>query len=371
MSLLENTETEEKSTEKLQDQLRAQNFYLAVLAIIGIGYILQLTQSFMIPFVIAVLLGVLLSPVLVYLHEQGIPESWGSLIIFVGIFLVLTVFSLLLYSAGRSVSEDVGKYKPRVQEIVTNVSSFTEVNFGFSIKEEISKSEGRNLFSLLNPSSVINTINKGLGSFFMFFSDLLVMLLFLMFILLSRKFLKEKIYSFMCTQGMSEDKSEDIVNSIAAQIQAYLWLKTLISVGTGLAVWLTATLFGLDFPIVWGFLAFVLNYIPSIGPILASIPPVLLAFFQFYDHIWIASVVSVLLVSIQFASGNIVEPKIMGDRLNLNILVVLLCLFVWGVVWGFVGMILSVPLTASLNIILSNSNRHKHISILLSNQNKI
>lgn len=77
--------------------------------------------------------------------------------------------------------------------------------------------------------------------------------------------------------------------------------------------------------------------------------------------------VSILIVVVQFVSGNIVEPKLMGDRLNLNIIVVLLCLFVWGLVWGFVGMILSVPLTAMINIILNNSPRYRHISILLSN----
>ena len=105
----------------------------------------------------------------------------------------------------------------------------------------------------------------------------------------------DKLYLYLCEQNVADDKTKRVVGSIVKQIQDYLWLKTLISVGTGGAVWFVAWVCGLDFPIVWGFLAFVLNYIPSIGPLIASFPPILLAYFQFSDHLGWATFVSLLI----------------------------------------------------------------------------
>ena len=274
---------------------------------------------------------------------------------------------MIVFQSISSVAANIGKYEAQLEEITNQVSQFTEKTFDLNLKEELLQVGSKNFFENGLPQELIGTINTSLGSFMGFFSNLLVMLLFLMFILLSRKLLSDKIFEFMASQDVENTESTEIVESISEQIQNYLWLKTLISICTGFAVWLVAIFFGLDFAIVWGFLAFIMNYIPSIGPIIASFPPILLAFFQFYHQWETALIISIAMIVIQFVSGNIVEPKIMGDRLNLNILVVLLCLFVWGMIWGFAGMVLSVPLTASINIILNHSPRYKHISILLSN----
>lgn len=351
----------------VEKQLQVQNIYLSIPALIGLGYILYITQSFMIPFTVAVLFGILFAPFLTFLSRRGIPESIGSLIIFLGIFILFTLLGLIVFQAVSSVAASVGKYEKQFEEIINYISLFTEKNFDLSFKEEFLGSEKKEFFTILSPAEIISTINQSVGSFVGFFTNLLLMLLFLMFILLGRKVLTDKFFKFLASQSMENNHSVEIIHSITQQIQNYLWLKTIISLATGLAIYFTALMFGLDFAIVWGFLGFILNYIPSIGPILASVPPIMLAYFQFYDNWLFATVLSVLILTIQFVSGNIIEPKIMGDKLNLNIIVVLLCLFVWGMIWGFAGMVLSVPLTASLNIIFNNSPRYKHISILLSN----
>lgn len=351
--------------ENLEEQLKTTNFYLGVIGIIGIGFILNYTQSFMIPFVIAALLSILFSPLLSKMSSYGISEAMGSLIIFIGIFVFFTLFSLMIFSALGSVVNESGKYSRHFEEILHQASEFTIAIFEFDLREEFDKNIG--LLHLLSPANMFNTLNSSIGSFVGFFSNLIVMLLFLMFMMLSRDLLSKKICDFLDSQSPEDPKGELILQSITEQIRAYLWLKTLISAGTGIAVWLLAVMMGLDFPVIWGFLAFILNYIPSIGPIIAATPPIILAFFQFSDNPSWALMIALAMILIQFSSGNIIEPKLMGDRLNLNILVVLLCLFVWGLIWGFSGMILSIPLTASLNIIFHNSEKYKRVSELLSN----
>ncbi|GAB4396196.1 MAG: AI-2E family transporter [Microscillaceae bacterium] len=343
------------------------NVYLAIPAILGIGFMLHITQSFMVPFVAAVLLAILFAPFQVFLRRKGVPSVLGSLIIFVIIFSVFTILGFLLYGSIRSVLANSNKYAEKFNFILVQIAKFAKTRLDYDIEKHVWNSENGQILTFISPESVFETIEASLGSFVGFFSNLLTMLLFLMFMLLSRETLKRKIYEFLNSQRVEDQAGRIMLNSIVEQIQDYLWLKSLISIGTGFSVWLAAIALGLDFAIVWGFLAFLLNFIPSIGPILAAIPPILLAVFQYFDHLGWALLIAIVMVLIQFISGNIVEPKLMGDRLNLNILVVLLCLFVWGMIWGFVGMILSVPLTASLNIIFNNSRRYRHISILLSN----
>ena len=128
-----------------------------------------------------------------------------------------------------------------------------------------------------------------------------------------------------------------------------------ISAVTGVCVWLALSALGVDFAKTWGALAFLLNFIPTIGSILASIPPILIAIVQFApDQTWKAFVAAGVLLGIQMVIGNGISPKIMGDRLNLSPVVVLLSLMFWGWLWGVVGALLSVPIASAIKIICDN-----------------
>lgn len=356
---------------QIKELARVQSLYQTIPALIGVGFILNITQSFAIPFIIAVLLAVLLMPAVTFMEKKGIPSFIGTFIVLIGFFLVFSVLGLLTYNAIASISESLPKYYNKGEVIVDKSISYIDSNFKVGLRESIEKhnreAKGDDIITFFSSTSVVGTINESLGTFVTFLSDLLVMLLFLMFMLTSGKMIQGKLEYFMASRNIEGERGDKILHSMAEQIQRYLWFKTLISVGTGAAVWITAIITGLDFPLIWGFLAFIMNFIPSLGPIIASVPPILLAFFQFSDNILWAILVSILMVGIQFVSGNVIEPKIMGDKLNLNIIVVMLCLFVWGMIWGFMGMILAVPLTAVLNIILFNTKRYRQISVLLSN----
>jgi predicted PurR-regulated permease PerM len=155
-------------------------------------------------------------------------------------------------------------------------------------------------------------------------------------------------------------------SKITREVQSYLLYKTLVSLATGLSVGIWVGLLGLDFPALWGFVAFALNYIPNIGSILAAVPAVGLALLQLGPGR--ALVVALGYVAINFWWGNLVEPALLGRRLQLSPLVVLVSLIFWGWVWGPIGMLLSVPLTMMLKIVLENSPGLRWLGALLAPQ---
>jgi len=158
-------------------------------------------------------------------------------------------------------------------------------------------------------------------------------------------------------------ESSDRFANIKREVQHYLGIKTLISLTTGSIVAAATAIIGVDYPLLWGMLAFLLNFIPTFGSILAAIPPVMLATVQLgAGH---ALAVALVFVSVNVGLGNFVEPYFMGRRLGLSTLVVFLSLVFWGWVWGPVGMLLSVPLTMIVKIMLENTEDLAWVAVLL------
>lgn len=199
----------------------------------------------------------------------------------------------------------------------------------------------RNFFGLLS-----KTANSSLNIISGFF----ISLLFFAFFLIQRDALARKLRHYVHDRGHGKRETKDMFGDMSSRVVRYLWLKAAISVVTGIVFGLVAWIGGLPFALFWGFVGFALNFIPAIGPVLASVPPVLLCYAQFSPGY--ATVLSIALVGVQTLSGNVVEPKLLGDHLDMNIITVLLCLFFWGIVWGPMGMLLAVPLTAIIQIAL-------------------
>ncbi|MCH2112670.1 MAG: AI-2E family transporter, partial [Planctomycetes bacterium] len=149
----------------------------------------------------------------------------------------------------------------------------------------------------------------------------------------------------------------------ASRGQKYLGLKTLVSMATGLLIWAWTALLGLDFPLLWGLTAFLLNFVPSIGSVIAAVPATLLALLQL--GFWGACGVLAGFLAVNLLLGNVIEPRLMGRKLGLSPLVVFLSLLFWGWLWGPSGMLLSVPLTVVAKILMESSPRSRPLAILL------
>jgi predicted PurR-regulated permease PerM len=190
-------------------------------------------------------------------------------------------------------------------------------------------------------------------------TNVFLIVLTVFFILLEASGFPKKLYIAVS----SPEASITSLTNFTENINRYLAIKTLISLFTGLAIWIWLALLGVDYPLLWGLLAFLLNYVPNIGSIIAAVPAVLLAFIQL-------GVSSALLTCLGYAVvnvviGNIIEPKVMGERLGLSTLVVFLSLVFWGWVLGPVGMLLSIPLTMIVKIALMSNNDTRWIAIML------
>ena len=164
-------------------------------------------------------------------------------------------------------------------------------------------------------------------------------------------------------------EAERRFGKIITEMRRYLVIKTLISLITGTFITLWLWILGVDFALLWGFCAFVLNYIPNLGSIIAAVPTTLLAVLQLGFGYALLVALGYLVVNV--ALGNFVEPLWMGRRLGLSALVVLLSLVFWGWVWGPVGMLLSVPLTMVVKIMLENSEDLKWVAVLLGDDRSL
>ncbi|MCW8835919.1 MAG: AI-2E family transporter, partial [Rhodospirillales bacterium] len=196
-----------------------------------------------------------------------------------------------------------------------------------------------------------------------------IILIYVLFLLIEQRTFDQKL-THLFTNRDKERKTREILGHIQEDIQAYLWIKTLTSLLTGAIAYGILLLVGVDYAAFWAFIIFLLNYIPTIGSLVATTFPALLALVQF-DTTIPAIIVIISLGAVQFAIGNLLEPRMMGRSLNISPLIVLLSLALWGNVWGVVGMFICVPITVALMIVCANFPETRPIAVMLSGNGEL
>jgi len=211
---------------------------------------------------------------------------------------------------------------------------------------------------MVNPSEALDVAQGVLLAVAALVSNSFMVLVTIVLILFEAAGFPDKLHA-----AFGDPSGSQRYTKIKREIQHYLGIKTLVSLATGLFIGVALWLIGVDFALLWGVLAFLLNYIPTLGSIIASIPPTLLATVQFGPGPGLA--VAGVFLAVNIVMGNFVEPYFMGRRLGLSTLVVFMSLVFWGWVWGPLGMLLSVPLTMILKIMLENNRELRWVSVLL------
>ncbi|MCJ7582116.1 MAG: AI-2E family transporter [Candidatus Aminicenantes bacterium] len=337
------------------DSNRVTAASLLLIVVFISGVVLKLARPVLFPFFLAIFLSFTLYPVLDFLTRFKIPRSAAIVLILLVTFFIVYLLGALLYSSGKTFAAEWTKYGQKINDILASIFEKLPIP-----SREI---ESFNLMDQLNLNRAGNLLLSTLGTFFSFLSNLFLILIFLVFILAGRGETEAKFFrSFKRKQA---ETFVEIKNNIDSQIQRYLGIKTIISFITGLLATIVLLFFGVDFAILFGFLTFILNYIPNIGSIIATALPLIIALFQF-DTLWPAFWIFIILSSIQMVFGNFIEPKVMGQGLGISPLVILFSLFFWGWLWGLPGMILAVPIVAIIKIVTSNIPQLEFISILVS-----
>jgi AI-2 transport protein TqsA len=332
---------------------------LIIVIFIG-GVLLWLAKPVLFPFSLAVFISFVLAPLLDLLTRLKIPRSISIIFILIFTFFILYLMGSLIYSSGKAFAAGIPKYSQKVDMILNSIQE----------KYHLSGPEGGPIDWLkqLDLGKIGSILLNSLGPFFSFMSNLFLILIFLIFILAGRGQIIHKIeLSFDRHRATTISQ---VINNIDSQIQRYLAIKTVVSFFTGVFAVVVLLLFGVEFAIVFGFFTFILNYIPTIGSIIATAFPVFIAFFQF-ETVWPALWILLILISIQMVMGNLVEPRLMGQGLDLSPLVVLFFLFFWGWLWGIPGMILAVPIAAVIKIFCSNIPELNFIAVFMSRGQRI
>ena len=316
---------------------------LVIIVIFIGGVVLRLAKPVLFPFFLAIFLSFILYPVLDFLNRIHIPKAFSVIFLLIITFFIIYLLGALFYSGGKAFASEFPKYGQKISSILTTLQQkFKLTSFNWETVDWIGK---------LDINKIGGFFLSSLGPFFSFMSNLFLIFIFLVFILAGRGRTKIKIKN-------SFDSSRasiiiDVIQNIDSQIQRYLAIKTVVSLITGILATIVLMIFGVDFAIVFGFFTFLLNYIPTVGSVIATLLPLIIAVFQF-DTLWTAFWIFLLLGSIQMTIGSFIEPKLMGKGLGLSPLVVLFFLFFWGWLWGIPGMILAVPMAAIIKIVCSN-----------------
>lgn len=331
-----------------------------VVLVVFLTVILKSLSFLLIPCSIALLLCYALGIPMEFLQRYRIPS-------FLRILIVVFFIIVSLYLFGRMVSLNIREFYAQYPEFEQKFWLYAKTVLDwFNISIEQARETYASFMQGFKDVDLkpIGVMAKRLsGSFFAFLGNMFWVVLIMVFMLAERESFTQRLLL-----GLGEEKAGPVLEAIGRinkAVQSYLGLKTLISLLTGVLVAVSLTLFSVPFALLWGVLAFLLNFIPNIGSLISVMPPVAITLFQFGSFSK-ALLVAVVLVIIQVAVGSFLEPKLMGKGLNLSPLVVLMSLVFWGWMWGISGMLLSVPLTAALKIALEQLDSTRPVAILMS-----
>ena len=326
-------------------------FSMACLVVIVYG--LKMAAAILLPAALALFLTVLSLPVMIWLRRHRVPKFSA---IAIPLFMNIAVVVLVIVWASSSVSQlqtRIPDYYDAFLVLQTSWVESIEAGTAIVVSDYVS-------MDLIDPSVFVGLATDTLGRIAQFLSMTFLVFLIMAFMLNEAMVFPDKFHYLTGNSSPEEDRLAKVVT----EVQTYLGIKTVMSIATGVILGSWAYVMELDFPVLLGLIAFLLNYVPTVGSIIAAIPAVLLSgvLYASIPHAF-GVMFGYLVVNTLF--GNILEPNLMGRRLGLSTLVVILSLLFWGWAWGPLGALLSVPLTVIVKIWLENTTDLRWVAVLL------
>ncbi len=317
---------------------------LVTLSVVAGAFALAYTRAVMVPFVLAIFITSLVSPVLDFqILRLKFPRPLAVFVTLLIVMIVIALVSLFVAEAIQTIISTAGRYSDSFANLANR--AFTRLgDLGKDLDQDKIVKDLRNY--------IFNILTGSIGTVFGMISSAIFVIIFVIFLLAGRnpRVVRSGVYA-----------------DIDQNIRRYVSTKVAVSIVTGLLVWTVLRSIGLQLAGVFGMFAFLLNFIPNIGSIISTLLPIPIAVAQFQSLWPVVYVVSVPGI-IQFIIGNIIEPKLMGEGLNLHPITVLLALSFGGLIWGVVGMFLATPITAVIRIVLMQFDTLKPIGRLLAGE---
>lgn len=345
--------------------LIAIKYFLGFIVFVIIVVILITLKDILIPITIAVFLTYLFHPLLTFLQKKlRIPKFLALILVFVLNFVVFYLMGLIFFSSFGSFSTRMEFYGEKLSQIVQDILSpfnLTLLELEGFLGFETQEFKVGMILQKLFKAGIIQSF---FSSFSNLMSDFFVVMLFWIFMIMGKEQFEQRLKVAFSSSSTDTDK---YISSINDQLQSYLIIKTLVSLATGLTFTIILMIYGIDFAVIWGLLAFILNYIPNIGSLIATLFPILIALLE-YGLGFTSISLSVLLLIAQNIFGNVIEPKYLGKKMDLSTVFILVSLIFWGWIWGIVGMFLAVPIGSLIKILCSNIEALKPIAIIIGSK---
>lgn len=335
-------------------QSPAAQFLLMAAAFMIVVAGMRAAEAILVPFLVSGFLAIISASPVFWLKQKGLPAPLAACLVVLGVLGTGFVFILIIGSSLDDFSSAIPRYQARLKQEIAPIAQWIQ-GLGFQLNEDI-------LLKSIDPGASMRLVAKMLSGVGGILTNSFLILLTVIFILFEASSFPQKVRAALGDPKDALPQFQPIIDAV----NNYLAIKTLVSLGTGVIVAIWVAILEIDFPVIWGLLAFLLNYIPNLGSIIAAVPPVLLGYIQFGIGRALLVASGFFVVNIVF--GNVLEPKLMGRKLGLSTLVVFLSLIFWGWVWGPVGMLLSVPMTMVVKFALESSPTTRWISILLDSE---
>lgn len=348
-------------TEKMEHNQKIITYFLGFICFVIFVFLLVTLKTILIPITIAIFLTFLFHPILQYLKKFRIPKSISLLFIFLFLIAIYILLMLMLQSNINSFLSKGDLYLANLNKAIESILSV----FNMTSKD---------IAVLLHFKSGEITINEIAQSFVnsglipqifnsvtALLEDILITLLFWVLMIMGKDKFEIRLKIAFANKG---DFISQNIQSLDNQLQNYIFIKTVLSLATGIITSTILWILGIDFPIIWGVLAFIFNYIPSIGATISIIFPLLIALLQYGFGVRAILVGSILFI-LHNLIGNLLEPQMMGKKMDLSPVYVLFSLFFWGWIWGIPGMFLAVPIASIVKILCSIIDPLKPIAIIL------
>nr|MBP3724975.1 AI-2E family transporter [Campylobacter sp.] len=324
---------------------------LAAFVIVCAG--LSAATSIVVPFFLAIFISIALTPILDLFARVHVRRIFAILILVFIFFELLWFLGNIIFSAINNLSTDLPVYRDK---------------FAFSMAQAIEWLNSHNIkvssvvIDTVDPDKIFSTASSFLRQTGDIVTKSFLVLLFVIFMLVDVSIFADKVKYF----SIRYPQATVIVNNFIANLKRYIVIKTISSIATALILYPILLHFNVPYAMLWALLAFILNYIPTIGSIIAAFPAIMLSLLlnDFSDALWVSGAYLVVNIAI----GNFIEPRFLGSSLGISTLVVILSLIFWGFLLGIGGMFMAVPLTMSVKIALNESKKTKFISILLSDK---
>jgi len=337
-------------------------FLMIFICVIIALAVLKIASSVILPFTIALLLAFVMFPLINSMDKIRCPRILSILLAIVIIIAGLYFFGMVLFVSGRMIVHQIPNYESRFLEIYKWAANL----FEFPMDAELSF--WQNLWGQEGIRIIVRDVTISSSNLFLkFLSSAVLVVLFIVFILLEAGFIKQKLIAAF------ENRIARITsmgNELISQVTRYLTAKFLISLANGIIFAAGFSIVGLDFAIVWGVIQFLLNFIPTLGSIVAGVIISLFALLQFWPEPGPVIIVVAIILFVNLLC-NIFDPKIVGDHVGISPLIILISLSIWGYIWGFAGMVLAVPMTVIIKIVCENIPIMEPVSVLIGSRKAV